>query len=276
MKSFVALTLVVTGLAAGAVEPQSLKSFATVPPQVKLHFANFCLGQYPALFADNEKGFASLASTPGLTPALMELANRFESEQEWDGFTRAWGLIAQRTDATAGEQSFVRNKLDELFNRNADPGGSAFKLSGLSFLGLYPSNEHEQFLIRYLSDTNGDRGGDPTDVAAESLGKIGTAASIESLRAYADKHKPPPGGKSRYYDTAVAALDQINARIEAASRSTTPSASNAAQQQRPSKSGKTQAEPPSEEPASSTPWSIIVVLIVAVTGLLWLLVKKRK
>lgn len=33
---------------------------------------------------------------------------------------------------------------------------------------------------------------------------------------------------------------------------------------------------PSEEPTSSTPWSIIVVLIVAATGLLWLLVKKRK
>ncbi len=33
---------------------------------------------------------------------------------------------------------------------------------------------------------------------------------------------------------------------------------------------------PSEEPTSSTPWSIIVVLIAAATGLLWLLVKKRK
>lgn len=33
---------------------------------------------------------------------------------------------------------------------------------------------------------------------------------------------------------------------------------------------------PSEEPPTSTPWSIIVVLIVAATGLLWLLVKKRK
>lgn len=33
---------------------------------------------------------------------------------------------------------------------------------------------------------------------------------------------------------------------------------------------------PSEEPTSSTPWSIIVVLIVAAIGLLWLLVKKRK
>ena len=35
-------------------------------------------------------------------------------------------------------------------------------------------------------------------------------------------------------------------------------------------------KPSSGEPTSSTPWSIIVVLIVAATGLLWLLVKKRK
>jgi hypothetical protein len=33
---------------------------------------------------------------------------------------------------------------------------------------------------------------------------------------------------------------------------------------------------PSEEPSASTPWSIIVVLIVAAMGLLWLLVKNRK
>ena len=33
---------------------------------------------------------------------------------------------------------------------------------------------------------------------------------------------------------------------------------------------------PSEAPTSSTPWSIIVILIMAATGLLWLLVKKRK
>jgi hypothetical protein len=32
----------------------------------------------------------------------------------------------------------------------------------------------------------------------------------------------------------------------------------------------------SEEPASSTQWSIIVVLIMAATGLLWLLLKGRK
>lgn len=33
---------------------------------------------------------------------------------------------------------------------------------------------------------------------------------------------------------------------------------------------------PSEETPSSTPWSVVAVLVVAATGLLWLLVKKRK
>jgi hypothetical protein len=33
---------------------------------------------------------------------------------------------------------------------------------------------------------------------------------------------------------------------------------------------------PTDEPTSSTPWSLIMVLIVAATGVLWLLVKKRK
>lgn len=36
------------------------------------------------------------------------------------------------------------------------------------------------------------------------------------------------------------------------------------------------ASKPSEEPTSSTPWSVVAVLIVATTGLLWLLLKKRK
>ena len=43
-----------------------------------------------------------------------------------------------------------------------------------------------------------------------------------------------------------------------------------------SESAKPTVSSPSEESTSSTPWSLIVILIVAATGLLWLLVKKRK
>jgi hypothetical protein len=54
-------------------------------------------------------------------------------------------------------------------------------------------------------------------------------------------------------------------------------ASPMVQPQTPQKAPEAKPTPiPSEEPTSSTPWSIIVVLIVAATGLLWLLVKKRK
>ena len=44
----------------------------------------------------------------------------------------------------------------------------------------------------------------------------------------------------------------------------------------PKKAPEAKTVTPSEEPTSPTPWSIIVVLIVAAIGLLWLLVKKRK
>jgi hypothetical protein len=48
--------------------------------------------------------------------------------------------------------------------------------------------------------------------------------------------------------------------------------------QPPAPKNATEAKPstPSEESTSSTPWSIIVVLVVAATGLLWLLLKGRK
>ena len=49
--------------------------------------------------------------------------------------------------------------------------------------------------------------------------------------------------------------------------------------QKKSRSTKSESEPveptPSKETASSTPWSIIVVLIVTALGLLWLLLKRR-
>lgn len=277
MKSIVAVALVSFGLTLSAIEPQNLTHFKAVPPQVRLHFTNFCLGNYDALFANNELGFTQLATTPGLTPALLELANLHELAQEWDGFTRSWGLLAQRTDATDDEQRLVRDKLRALLNRNADPGGSTFKRLGLTFLGHYSSEENQKILIQYLEDTNGGPlHADLSEEAAASLGKIGTATSIEALRMYAEKRKPAPGSKSRYYETAVAALDQIKGRIEAVPRFGISPSGSASHQPRSAKSNENHSAPtPSEVPASSMPWSIIVVLIVAAGGLLWLLLKRR-
>ncbi len=49
----------------------------------------------------------------------------------------------------------------------------------------------------------------------------------------------------------------------------------AIQSETPKKSPETKSTTPSEDPTSSTPWSIIVVLIVAAIGLLWLVLKRR-
>lgn len=92
------------------------------------------------------------------------------------------------------------------------------------------------------------------------------------------KHEPAgPNGPARFVkqEPAVFFLEHPNTTT---APTLAPPSSTPQQSTRQVKA--TEAKPttptPSEEQTSSTPWSIIVVLIVAATGLLWLLVKKRK
>lgn len=64
---------------------------------------------------------------------------------------------------------------------------------------------------------------------------------------------------------------------KSAQTTSTPKPLPVVQAPKPKKAPSTSPAPstPSDEPASSTPWSVIIVLIMAATGLLWLLVKKR-
>lgn len=104
------------------------------------------------------------------------------------------------------------------------------------------------------------------DVTVSPLGQI-------ELRVGAGKIEHP-----------LAAIERVTAPQQGKGSSTTPSkaavttpspsVSLPPTKDKPSETAKLAA--PGEEPGSSTPWSIIVVLIVAATGLLWLLVKNRK
>ena len=74
--------------------------------------------------------------------------------------------------------------------------------------------------------------------------------------------------------STTAPSSTVNAPPE--SREATPKPPPVVQPQAPKKA--LEAKPtssPSEEPASSTPWSVIVILIVAALGLLWLVLKRR-
>lgn len=62
---------------------------------------------------------------------------------------------------------------------------------------------------------------------------------------------------------------QADAAAQKSSPAIQPTAAKKAPESKP-------APTPSEEPTSSTPWSVVSVLIVAAAGLLWLLLKKRK
>jgi hypothetical protein len=77
---------------------------------------------------------------------------------------------------------------------------------------------------------------------------------------------------------ALSMLGVAQSSSASSSEQTTPKPLPVVQPSVPKKAPSTAPVPatPNEEPTSSTPWSIIVVLIVAATGLLWLLVKNRK
>jgi hypothetical protein len=122
----------------------------------------------------------------------------------------------------------------------------------------------------------------------------GLDLSKESDLAFYRKYFPLPGKQGGYASEslkpdALKALGLVlpdwtkPIRLEASETATNQSASKANSThlvEPPAPKKAPEAKPttptPSEEPTSSTPWSIIVVLIVAATGLLWLLVKNRK
>ena len=95
--------------------------------------------------------------------------------------------------------------------------------------------------------------------------------------------KPPPDDNRVQEDQAGRRLSIPNAKNQNDPQQSTEHHPGTISEPRTTSNAKSTPKEPepkaqarSEEPISSTPWSIIVVLIVAATGLLWLLLKKRK
>lgn len=107
----------------------------------------------------------------------------------------------------------------------------------------------------------------------------------ESTKAY---HELIMNGGPQMADKLIKCMEHLVEHVERAdirstntTRQPEPSSTSlpvtqGTQPSRPPATTSTSPSPtPREEPASSTPWSIIVVLIVAAIGLLWLLLKRR-
>jgi len=273
MRSLVYFFTTFLVLKANAFDPTSLKHFESVPPQAKMAVARFCLGEWGGiLYKNTDKDFEIMRTVPGLAPVLFEVAERYEAEQEWNGHHYAWALLSKRTDATDNQQRFVRQKLESILDRNADPGGSTFKQFALTFLGNYPSVDNERLLIQYLRDTNGGpKRAILSEHAAESLGKIGTAASLVPLKDYLRRYTPPPGAKWRQHDIAIAALEQVQARLEAQQqRQATTQMKKATLPQTMASADEAVAQ---TENTDDMPWSVLALMVFAALGLLWLMVQ---
>ena len=267
-------SLVVASAAGGAsVDPASLGSFKTVPPAARIWF------QHLARYQINQEEIMKMSQVPGVAPALIELASKLIDEgQDFEHVYFVLDAIRWRNDLTEPQQAWFRAIMVPLIGQDQGPMADVIKEIGLYTLSAYPSSENEELLIKFLADRSGDD--NPfgySFISAKSLAKIGTSKAIQPLRDYAERIKPPPGQDLDHYDTAIEALAQILARSSAGTINTPPKSSSInGTASKSAKSSSDQAAPPSEEPTSSTSWSVLVVLIVAATGLLWLLVKNRK
>lgn len=269
MKRLLLLALAAVSLAlADQIPLDQIKSVQGLPLDTRMlitKLANFELTRDEARV---------LAAKPGAADAIIELS---EAVQEFEHLSDVFGALRMRSDLTSAQQKRVRDMLGPVVGNMEGGRVSVVKQQGLYVIGQYPSDENEALLIRFLSERKHWRDSDYTDVAAEGLSRIGTPKALQALREYAARAKPPEGYQSRGYDAAVEAEKQILARSSAGTNSTPPKSSAInATASKPAKSSSEQAATPNEEPTSSTPWSVVAVLIVAASGLLWMLLKNRK
>jgi len=108
---------------------------------------------------------------------------------------------------------------------------------------------------------------------------INIEAAPKEYQALMSENSPDMVDRITHLAEQVAALSDAATGPQQSESSAPPNVNPPPSVQSPAAKQAPETKPapiPSEEPTSSTPWSIIVVLIMAATGLLWLLVKMRK
>jgi hypothetical protein len=174
------------------------------------------------------------------------------------------GPVDQAT--TAKMIAYTANRIGE--DRRDAPGRYVIWLAGGEVNYNWESEEKVAALLGNAGMKLIDRGAwNQPDTKAQSMFHVGVGP------------KPPPDDNRAQEDQAGRRLSIPNANSQndhqqsAARQPDTTSEPRTAPVATPKEP---KARPsPSEETTSSTPWSAVVVLIVAATGLLWLLLKRR-
>lgn len=214
-----------------------------------------------------------LHGTPNIGGRLCDLLWEFYLEGSDEGIGWIIGALMARDDIPPTQLKRITDEMRRLASMSisdVQKMGVRNLLYGVRILERYPSPEHEELAILLLNSED-------TVVrsnAATTLGRIGTERSREPMRKHYDPFRyiktDPPHHGAQSFEAEQMLLARLAAKSGAAAPTFVPTTS------KKSLPATDTSSPISEESFSSTPWSVVGVLILASTGLLWLLVKKRK
>lgn len=213
---------------------------------------------------------AALSQFSNVNDRLLNLVNHdFKVSADFERLRFSLFALSCRYDLTPTQLEQISSEItrfaddsDELSDLNRQMISGSLKV-----LANYPTQQHEELTIKFAKSN---------DIvlvvnAVNVLGRIGSERSVNVVAAAIQKRKIAMNGNYN---------DHIGSLMEASFKMLTHRINQGVEGQTPNlQSSLVKAAdkkfPLSIEDATSVPWNIIGVLIVAATGLLWLLVKKR-
>lgn len=219
---------------------------------------------------------ARLHDTPNIADRLCDLLWACYKDpvgSPGNGIGSVMGALMQRDDISPPQLKKITDEMRRLAKAGlveARKIGAENMLYGVRILERYPTPEHEDLALILLKSDDQLLSSN----AATTLGRIGTARSVEPMRKHFDpfrhiKTEPPNDGHQVFE-----AEQMLLARVAGKS---TPLARE--QDALPSKQANSQASSKplnaGEVDPSSTPLALVIVMISAALGLLWLMLKQR-
>lgn len=215
---------------------------------------------------------AAIAKFSNAKDRILLLFERdYTQAKNWEFLACPMAALAKRSDLKSEDLDRIEKEMRVVAEqKNRSQLGSSLLSSGVPLLVIHPTPERESLVVRLARDEDWS----VVLAALRGLITMGSKEAKTEIENAVTRRRIP--GKDQSLDWMLSEVTTLLTSLDlkgSASVNPTPLVQPSAPKKAPET--KPDATPTSEEPASSTPWSIIVVLIVAATGLLWLLFKRR-
>jgi len=276
------ITLALLGLmlpcAAQSIKLDALKHGREVPGNVRFAFNRLVAGD----LSGEEDEIEELARAPGMNAVLMELLDvAYHGSYDYPLMRAIFAVLLLRTDLRKEDQEWLRAELKEIWNQRDSTKSVTMKEMAIKLLAKHPGDANEDIMLLYLRESVGGEVLGSAHVALLGLEAIGTTRALVDLQSFLRKLPSGADYEEKRRSDVTKLIARITDKQLQGVQSLTPSSHTSTLPAIPSSKAATKSPdlpiaPSSIEPSHSAPWSIIVVLIVAATGLLGLLRKKRK